>query len=441
MKKFFFLFFLLIFVSCSSKKTELEIDIDNLKKEGRVLIEKNISANEQHNISNIKNFDTYPLANNTYIFDWNYSHLNSSNYLNHFMAVPEIKILKKERIDYDNSKNNFFEKNILYHNKKIIYVDDFSNLLIVDNNFNLLKKYQIHPKSSFGKYSLKFSLASENGIMYIADNLGFVLAYDLNNFTLLWKINLNVPFFSNLVILNKDIFVTNSNGKLFSINKLTGKQNWSFETGTSSIKSYNAFKIAIYNDKLVFSNDLGVLYCINLSTQSIAWSINIPESIKKTSGEFLKLSPLVLRNNFLYVASNYGKFIKVNLNTGEIIWSVDAISYTIPILNPSSAIIVDENGYILIIDINNGKVLYKNKLDELLKIKNKNLKKINFNNMFLASNKLYITTIDGYLFYIDVKNLENIKYKKISESINSNILINDNNIFFLDTIGTIYKIK
>jgi len=305
----------------------------------------------------------------------------------------------------------------------------------------LLKKYQIHPKSSFDKYPLKFSLVADSGILYIADNLGFILAYDLNNFSLLWKINLSVPFFSNLVIQNKDIFVTNSNGKLFSINKLTGKQNWSFETGTSSLKSHHAFKMAIYNDKLVFSNDLGALYCINLSNQSIAWSINVPESIKKTSGEFLKLSPLVLHNNFLYVVSNYGKFIKVNLNTGEIIWSVDAISYITPILNPSSAIILDENGYLFIIDINNGKVLFKNKLEKFLKLKEKNIKKINSNNMFLASNKIYITTNDGYFFSIDVKNLENIKYKKITDTINSNILVNENNVFFLDNIGTIYKIK
>ena len=441
MKKFFFLFIFFIFLSCSSKKSELEIDIDNLKKEGTVFIEKNISTNEQDNINIIKNFQPYPVANSTYSFDWNYPYLNSSNYLNHFLTVLELNILKKERINYDNSKNNFFEKNILHHNKKIIYVDDFSNLLIIDNNFNLLKKYQIHPKSSFYKYPLKFSLAADGGMLYIADNLGFLLAYDLNNFYLLWKIDLNVPFFSNLVVQNKDILVANANGKLFSINKLTGKHNWSFETGTSSLKSYNAFKIGIYNDKLVFSNDLGVLYCINLPTQSLVWSINIPESKKKISGEFLKLSPLVLHNNFLYFVSNYGKFAKVNLNTGEIVWSIDAISYNIPILNPSSAIILDKNGYLLITDINNGKVLYKNKLTELLKLKDKNIKKINSNNMFLSSNKLYITTNDGYFFSIDVKNLENIKYKKISETINSNILINENNFFFLDNTGTIYKIK
>jgi len=132
MKKFFFLFFLFIFASCSSKKNELEIDIDNLKKEGKVFIEKNILINEQDNINNIKNFQPYPVVNSTYYFDWNYPYLNTSNYLYHFMVVPELKILKKERINYDNSKNNFFEKNLLHHNKKTIYVDDFSNLMIIE---------------------------------------------------------------------------------------------------------------------------------------------------------------------------------------------------------------------------------------------------------------------------------------------------------------------
>ena len=42
MKKIFFLIIFFIFVSCSSKISQLEIDIDNLKKEGTVFIEKNI---------------------------------------------------------------------------------------------------------------------------------------------------------------------------------------------------------------------------------------------------------------------------------------------------------------------------------------------------------------------------------------------------------------
>ena len=40
MKKIFFFIIPFILVSCSSKKSELEIDIDNLKKEGIVFIEK-----------------------------------------------------------------------------------------------------------------------------------------------------------------------------------------------------------------------------------------------------------------------------------------------------------------------------------------------------------------------------------------------------------------
>ena len=72
--------------------------------------------------------------------------------------------------------------------------------------------------------------------------------------------------------------------------------------------------------------------------------------------------------------------------------------------------------------------------------KNKN-KKNSLNNIFLLSGKFYITTNNGYVFLVNSNDLQFIEYKKLSSSINSNIAISKNAIFFVGNKDAIFKIQ
>ena len=37
-------------------------------------------------------------------------------------------------------------------------------------------------------------------------------------------------------------------------------------------KSYKAFQISINNDKVLFTNDAGIILCIDLKTKSLLWN-------------------------------------------------------------------------------------------------------------------------------------------------------------------------
>ena len=100
------------------------------------------------------------------------------------------------------------------------------------NNLNI-NKFQIYKKKLFKKYSLKFSIASNDNFVYVADNLGGVLAYDIVNFKLAWRTELGVPLLSNMVLYKENLFVTNSNGKIFSLNSIDGKVKFSYNHATA----------------------------------------------------------------------------------------------------------------------------------------------------------------------------------------------------------------
>ena len=147
----------------------------------------------------------------------------------------------------------------------------------------------------------------------MADNLGGVLAYDLVNFKLAWRIDLGVPLLSNMVSYKENLFVTNSNGKIFSLNSIDGKVNWSYETGSSGTSSNKAYQLVVAKDKLLFSNDFANIYCIDLKKQNLLWRITLERESNYSDVSFLKLSNLVVEKNNLFLSSSFGSVLKRQL--------------------------------------------------------------------------------------------------------------------------------
>ena len=432
------IFFILFLITSCTPKVNLELDIENLKNEGVVILQNKNLEDVTDEIKKISKTDINPIKS---IADWGYPNFNSNN------LIPNINLninlsIQQDNNFFKNSTNNFYRKEIININNNIIFVDDRATLFILNENFKLVHKFQIHNLKKYKDYPLKFSLVSESDILFISDNLGSIFAYDLKNYKTLWRNELEVPFLSNLALYKNNIFVSNSNGKVYSFNTLSGKQNWSYETGTQTAKSYKAYRVSISNNKLLFSNDFGKITCIDLDKQTVLWSRTLQLSTAYQDMNLLELADFVTENNNLYITSSFGRFLKLDLNNGNILWSNNIYSATtIPIINNNSVALITDNGFLNIFDKASGKILYKKNLLNFLHMeKNKN-KKNSLNNIFLLSGKFYITTNNGYVFLVNSNDLQFIKYKKLSSSINSNIAISKNAIFFVGNKDAIFKIQ
>ena len=432
------IFFILFLIISCTPKVNLELDIENLKNEGVVILQNKNLEDVTDEIRKISKTDINPIKS---IADWGYPNFNSNN------LIPNINLninlsIQQDNNFFKNSTNNFYRKEIININNNIIFVDDRATLFILNENFKLVHKFQIHNLKKYKDYPLKFSLVSESDILFISDNLGSIFAYDLKNYKTLWRNELEVPFLSNLALYKNNIFVSNSNGKIYSFNTLSGKQNWSYETGTQTAKSYKAYRVSISNNKLLFSNDFGKITCIDLDKQTVLWSRTLQLSTAYQDMNLLELADFVTENNNLYITSSFGRFLKLDLNNGNILWSNNIYSATtIPIINNNSVALITDNGFLNIFDKASGKILYKKNLLNFLHMeKNKN-KKNSLNNIFLLSGKFYITTNNGYVFLVNSNDLQSIEYKKLSSSINSNIAISKNAIFFVGNKDAIFKIQ
>ena len=419
------IFLIVIFVNIlligCSKKTNLDIDIEELRKDGVTLLESNTKSNSDYvEINKINNISLNQLS------------LNSS--INFSFNVTKSKFF------FNHNSNNFYEKQIIYFDNKISYVDDDANLFILDHDLKLINKFQIYKKKQYGNYLLKFSLIQKDNIIYIADNLGRISAYDFVKNSLLWFSDLNVPFISNLVIYKNSIFVTNGNGKLFSFNISNGLQNWSFETGTNTFKSHKAYEMILNNNILIFSNDLGLIYFINLDDQKLLYNYTLEQDKRLINNDLLQLSKFFIDKEHLYFSSNFGKIVKLNVFTKKKLWSSNYTSNLNLIKIIDKLIMINEDGYLNIYDDMAGQILFsKNLINIILKngYKSKNIK---FKNIFLSSGYIYAFTNEGHIISLNSNNFNDIKIKKISDKIISNILVLKNGIFFIGANNYLYKI-
>ena len=110
-----------------------------------------------------------------------------------------------------------------------------------------------------------------NDILYIADNLGYIYALDLLSKNIIWAKNFGIPFRSNLIAVENQIFLANQDNKIYSLDRFTGEIKWNFPTSESLLKStfINSIIADTVKKNLFFLNNAGELYSINYMTQNI----------------------------------------------------------------------------------------------------------------------------------------------------------------------------
>ena len=436
---YYLIFFLFLF-NCSSKKDELLIDIKAFKNQGtEIFLEKDQQklSQEFNNIDKFSNYQSFNLNN------WLHPNFQNSNFIPHSEYSGSLNIKKKNKY-FSSVKSNIYEKNILSFDNKLFYIDDLSNIYSLDLNLRLLKKFTLYKKKYFQDYLLKFSLSSDGEYLFIADNLGNIHSYDPKLNKIKWSNTLGVPFVSNLVLYKTNLYIINDNGKIYSFDSKTGNQNWSYESATNIVKNYKAFQVVADLDKLIFSNDLGELYCIDLVQKNLAWSFNVEANSNiSNSNNLLQFSKIVIKDNDVFFSTNKNKVFKVSLITGQMSWTADLpnSSTITSLIVPNYLINLTYNGYISIFNKTNGSVLYKRNILSYFKNLKKNQNDYLLKYSFVSSNYLYLISENGSFYKIDNNNLKNISYKKIAKSFSSNPIIIYNNVYILDDKGMIYQIN
>ena len=376
--------------------------------------------------SSIKiNFSNIQLNENS-LNDQN--NFGSLKYLGMLEKVGSFKFSKFKDINNLNFKPLFLENGLVFFDKK-------GSIIRYDENSKIIWKKNYYSKSE-KKLSPKLSFYKEEENIYIIDTIGKIYSIDILNGDLNWKNNNNYPFNSEIKISQEKLFAVDYNNILRCFNKKDGSQCWKYQTETSLTLSNTKYSIILYKDNVIFSNSLGDVTSIDISSGTVNWQIPTQSNLILNQSYNFKNSRLVGDDNSIYFSNNQNQFYSIDIKNGFINWMNQINSSLTPILIQDTIFTISDEGYLYTLQKKEGNIIRINDIYEIYKPKErKKIKPIGFK---IGNEKLYLTNNDGKILVVDLSTGKVVKTQKISRETISKPFINNENLYIIKN-GSIIK--
>ena len=421
MIKYIFLILLIFINQCSfnsnskfwTKEKKVEQLSKNVKKifEDEKVINKqlneNITVKIPKNISN--NFNL--LSNNLEIKNLNFN------------------IKKTSKFKFSKIENfNYFEPELVFDGNNFIYFDDKGNIIKFGRDFKIIWKKNFYSKQEKkNKPILSFTVA--NNTLIIFDNLSKIYAVNLITGNLIWSKKNKNPFNSQIKVFNNKIYAIDMSNILRCYSLLDGSELWQFKSEDTFLKSTKRNSLIISDDKIFFNNSLGDVIAIDAKSGLLLWQIPTQSSLIYENAFNLVMSDLVSDNKNIIFSNNRNEFYSLNMINGFLNWKQKINSSVRPIFYDQFIFTISDEGYFFVIDGKTGNVIRITDIFNIFgKNKRENIKPIGF---VATLNKLILSTSNGRVIVIDIKNGKVDSIFKIDNERVSRPFIFDNKIILV----------
>jgi len=335
--------------------------------------------------------------------------------------VGNYKFSKLDDVNELNFKPVFLNDGLIFFDKKgsIIRYDNNQKVLWKKNHYSKLEK-KLKPK-------LNFVLVDQN--LLITDSISKYYSINVNSGELIWSKNNIYPFNSEIKRSKNKIFVVDYKNTLRCYNIHDGSECWNLPTEDSFTISSSNFSLIIDGKLIIFTNSIGDVTAVDIDSGLITWQLPTQSSSIINETYNFKVSKLVSDNESIYFSNNKNEFYSIDVKTGTTNWINEINSNLTPIISGNLIFTVSNEGYLHVIEKNNGNIIRISDLYLDYKIKKrKNVKPIGF---AIGDKKLYLTNTDGKMIIVDLNLGKVIGVEKIAGNFTSRPFIFNQNLFII----------
>ena len=313
-------------------------------------------------------------------------------------------------------------------NDGLIFFDKKGSIIRYDNNQKVLWKKNYYSKSEKKlKPKLNFALVDEN--LLITDSIAKYYSINVNSGELIWSKNNIYPFNSEIKKSKNKIFIVDYKNTLRCYNIKDGSECWNLPTEDSFTISSSNFSLIIVGELIIFTNSIGDVTAVDIDTGLITWQLPTQSSSIINETYNFKVSKLVSDNKSIYFSNNKNEFYSLDVKTGTTNWINDINSNLTPITSGNLIFTVSNEGYLYVLEKNNGNIIrisdlylgYKSK-------KRKNVKPIGF---AIGGTRLYLTNTDGKMIVVDLNLGKVIGVEKVAGDFTSKPFIFNQSLFII----------
>ena len=302
---------------------------------------------------------------------------------------PKILFYKNDIIFFDNEgsilrfnndKNLVWKKNIYTKAEKkqnpiLLFANNNKMLLVADN----ISKYYaldintgelLWSKNNVAPFNSQLKVYKDK--LFVIDFENTLRAYSINNGNEIWNIKTQNSLIRSqknlsMVVIDDKIYFNNFLGDITAVEIKSGEMLWQTPTQSSQIYDENFLlktsDIIADKDTLYFSNNKNQFFSFDIQTGTLNWQQKINSNLRPT-----------LIDNYIFTVSLDGYLIIVEKNSGNIIRITDAfknfkikkrkkIKPTGFIVGNNNVYLTTDHGRLIVLNVVTGKILNIIKID------------------------------------------------------------------------------
>ena len=395
------------------------------KKDKDVLEERDLASNQNIVLENPRLYQSWPQSNQN-----RFNNINNLNFANSGSYEKYIKI--------SNTKIN---KDITIYKNKLFFSDTKGDIGVFSLNENrLIYKFNFY-KKKLKKTKKIIKLIINDNLIIAADNFGYLYCLDYENNKLVWAKNFLVPFRSNIKIIENILFLADEKNKIVLIDLNNGKKiDELYTQPPEAVSNFESSFALDNNNNILFLSTTGTLYSMNMINNK---KINWIQNFKPDNEIIFNARPIIISDDKILISTN-NKIELLNIG-GKKIWDLNINSNISPVVSGNTIFILSEDNYLLLINKDNGNILFSKNIFSIFKNKydnkfHKKIKKID--DIFLIGDKLLLISDNTFFIELDLKNnLSASSIKKNSFNIASEIVFLNKQMIFVSNKKRIYKVN
>ena len=393
-----------------------EVDTKNPKNIKKVFSEKKVVTQFNQELK----LDLSKIKVNNRIVD-NRNNYGIQDYSGIIDKVGSYKFSKLDDVNHLNFKPLFLNDGLIFFDKK-------GSIIRYDNNQKVLWKKNYYSKSEKKlKPKLNFALVDQN--LLITDSISKYYSININSGELIWSKNNIYPFNSEIKRSKSKIFAVDYKNTLRCYNINDGSECWNLPTEDSFTISSSNFSLIILGELIIFTNSIGDVTAVDIDSGLITWQLPTQSSSIINETYNFKVSKLVSDNKSIYFSNNKNEFYSVDVRTGITNWINEINSNLTPITSGNLIFTISNEGYLYVVEKNNGNIIRISDLYLNYKIKKrKNVKPIGF---AIGDTKLYLTNTDGKMIVVDLNLGKVIGVEKVAGNFTSRPFIFNQSLFVI----------
>ena len=245
-------------------------------------------------------------------------------------------------------------------------------------------------------------VAFGNGHVYATNGLGFVAELDLRNGGIVWQVRPGGPLRGAPTITGDTLYVMSQDNQIYSLKTSDGSTNWSNAAALEIAGVFGTGSPAFAQGTVVAGFSSGELNAYRYENGRLVWQDTLSRTSIRTSVSSLSDidANAVIDNGQVFAIGQGGRMVALDLISGQRIWELNIAGISTPWVAGDWVFVVTDEGKLLAIARNTGKIRWINQLPRFEHEKSKR-GQITYLGPVLAGGRLVLVGSNGSLINFD----------------------------------------